>query len=124
MGWDDTHKLSLYKWLESLITYNVLPYERHALLKDLHSIKSDLSKGFTNTHLECYLVKGFTNLLRIYNIDAKPTYHHRISILLIQWLESIVECLDLMTCNLELLIPYPCSAQSHLILPNLICLYL
>ena len=77
--------------LQSLTTSNGLPYERLSLLKALHPIKSDLSKGFTNTLLECYPVKGFKTLLRLYNMAAKPTYHHRIFILLIQWLDSIVE---------------------------------
>ena len=38
--------------LQSLTTSNGFPYERHALLKGFHPIKSDLVKGFTNTHLE------------------------------------------------------------------------
>ena len=48
-----------------LTTSNGLPYERPTLLKALHSVKSDMFKGFTNTYLKCYLVKGFITLLKV-----------------------------------------------------------
>ena len=50
------------------------------MLKALHLVKSDLVKGFTNTHLECYPVKGFITLLKAYNMVVKPTYLRRIFI--------------------------------------------
>ena len=63
MGGDDTYKLSLQQY--SLATSNGLPRERLALLKALHSFKSDLFKGFTKTYLKCYPIKGFITLLKV-----------------------------------------------------------
>ena len=51
---------------------------------------------------------------------VKPTYRHRIFILLIQWIESIVECVDLITYKLQFLILGQCLVHSDLILFDLI----
>ena len=58
----------------------MVPCERPTLLKALHSFKSDLVKGFINTYLEYYAVKGFMTLLKAYNMAIKPTYLNRIFI--------------------------------------------
>ena len=50
---------------------------------------------------------------------VKRAYLHRISIFLIQLLESIVECVDLITYNLQLLILGQCLVHSYLILFDL-----